>query len=131
MSKSHTTLSLTNTKSKKRKPQKSDFTPEQKWSVAKNILLELLSDEIKENTQQLIENDMLDAVDLDAILITSWLDYLASYYCYLADETAGAKTKKEKTQHKEIDDYASRAVDAYMTARYALLYFVDEEDKSE
>lgn len=139
-----TTLSLDDGKSNNGKPKKrpatldpSQIPDEKKWAVAQNLLLELLSEEIKENTAHLTNNGKITKtskihdVDVNAVLITAWLDYIAGYYCFMAEETEGAKTKKDKLEHEKYDDYASRAIDAYLTAKHALLFYIDEEEESE
>jgi predicted trehalose synthase len=70
-------------------------------------------------------------IDINAVLITAWLDYVAGYYCCMAEETEGAKTKKARAEHEKYDNYASRAVDAYLTAKSALLFYVDEDEETE
>lgn len=133
-----TTLSLSDDKpqkskgsTKNRKLDPDSIPDEKKWALIQNLLLDVLSAEIKENTEHLFESGMIEEIDINAVLITAWLDYVAGYYCYMAEETAGGKSKKAKLEHEKYDDYASRAIDAYLTAKHALLFYVDEDEETE
>lgn len=137
-----TTLSLNEDKPQKSKngaaskPKNKKLDPdsipdEKKWALIQNLLLDVLSSEIKENTEHLFESGMIEEIDINAVLITAWLDYIAGYYCYMAEETEGVKTKKGKIEHEKYDDYASRAIDAYLTAKAALLFYVDNNEETE
>ncbi|MFA5234079.1 MAG: hypothetical protein WC390_06725 [Sulfurimonas sp.] len=105
-----------------------DIPEEKKWSLVHGLLMDLLADEIEENTEHL--GNITKNVDMQAVLITSWLDYLASTYIFMSGESEGARTKKAKQEHAELDDYADRAIDTYLTAKHALLYFKEDGPKT-